>query len=178
MVTSQSQTSNVCKTARVRKERKRMSKSHKGCIPGQQLLHNLVLLTPPITVPFSSPPARSLSSSLLEDPSCIQTTHKEPTKVTPTMPKHTRSYHSNSIAMLLIINLRPWPVIVGGFFITVKVALVEVWSIYSYIQYLPLQLVVLTFEFDRLVWDSSGKNVLKQENYKVVGTQEQLLNFQ
>jgi len=34
------------------------------------------------------------------------------------------------------------------------------------------QLVVLTSEFDRLVWDRSQKNVLKQEHYKVVGTQE------
>jgi len=30
----------------------------------------------------------------------------------------------------------------------------------------------LTSEFDRLVWDRSQKNVLKQEHYKVVGTQE------
>lgn len=108
MLASYWRTSNANNTAMMTKEKKRVAKSNRGCTPRQQLVHNWEVLTWPMplgstSTPTPPLPTRSLSSnmptSLWEVPSFIHSTHKAPTKATPTMPKHTKSYHSTPNAM-------------------------------------------------------------------------------
>lgn len=94
--------------AMARNDTSRVARSQPGCIPFQQLVHRQSVPTWPSVWPWTGlrRPTRRLSSAssanpelLPLPPSFLYRTHSEPRKATPTMPKHTKSYHSTSSAI-------------------------------------------------------------------------------
>lgn len=95
--------------AKIANEAKRVSTSHPGCTPLQQLVHSWFDPTWAFGVARTNPSASgravnrlsyALSSSDLDAASFLHNTHKDPMKAATTMPKHMKSYQYTTKAMV------------------------------------------------------------------------------
>lgn len=114
MDASQSTISHAKNPAMATNDTNRVSKSHLGCTPRQQLVHSWEVLTWPLgsaltSTSLSGLDTRRLSYTVLSsvlEPSFPHSTHRAPKKAIPTMPKQTKSYQYTSSAM--VTKVGPW----------------------------------------------------------------------